>query len=93
MKTIVEYGVRGGTCAETTLPSIKQGQELAANLTWVLSNGKAPYIHCTHGGATYWRVTKSDPRAIWQSETHYVALSLLDGVPRGPAAPALSKLP
>lgn len=103
MKTIVEYGVRGGACAETIMPSAKQGEKLAKDLIWVLANPGWVFTSGawvptnTPTNARYlnepWRLTKACPRFTWQSETHYVALSLLDDVPRGPAAPELSKLP
>ena len=89
MKTIVEYGVRAGAYAQIILPSIKKGQELAKDLAWVFSDCG---VHLA-GMMPYWQVSKDKPRVTWQSDTHFVALSLLDGVPRGPVTSEMYKLP
>jgi hypothetical protein len=83
-KCVVEFGVRGGNhCDNFVLPTYALGEELATKLVFVLSENpdntpKSEFFNL-----------KTSPRMSWTSSTHYVSLSRLDGVPRGPATPDL----
>ena len=88
MKVVLEFGVRGGPFAESIiLPSQKLGAEMASNLVRVLSKTNDNPI----GRKAQWNVRKDLPRKSWQSSSHFVALSVLDDVPRGPASAQLWK--
>jgi hypothetical protein len=88
MKTVLEFGVRGGPLAEAVvLPTQKLGAEMAANLVRVLSGNQ----DTLSGRKAQWNVQKDLPRKSWQSSTHFVSLSVLDGVARGPASAKLWK--
>ncbi len=88
MKVVLEFGVRGGQLAESlVLPTQKLGAEMASNLVRVFSNNQANPM----GDKNRWSVRKDLPRKSWQSSTHFVALSVLDDVPRGPASARLWK--
>lgn len=88
MKTVLEFCVRGGPFAESIiLPSQKLGAEMASNLVRVLSeNNDTPSTR-----KAQWNVRKNVPRKSWQSSSHFVSLSILDGEPRGPASAQLWK--
>ena len=88
MKVVLEFGVRGGPFAESIiLPSQKLGAEMASNLVRVLSENNDNSI----GRKAQWNVRKNLPRKSWQSSSHFVSLSILDDVPRGPASAHLWK--
>lgn len=88
MKVVLEFGVRGGPFAESIiLPSQKLGAEMASNLVRVLSENNDNSI----GRKAQWNVRKNLPRKSWQSSSHFVSLSILDGEPRGPASAQLWK--
>jgi hypothetical protein len=88
MKVVLEFGVRGGPFAESIiLPSQKLGAEMASNLVRVLSGNNDNSI----GRKAQWNVRKNLPRKSWQSSSHFVSLSILDGEPRGPASAQLWK--
>ena len=88
MKVVLEFGVRGGPFAESIiLPSQKLGAEMASNLVRVLSGNNDNSI----GQNAQWNVRKNLPRVSWQSSSHFVSLSILDGEPRGPASAQLWK--
>jgi len=82
MKTVVECGIRGGAHMDNfQCVSIKQGQALAHKLAHIFGA-----VDNIPGG---WKVGRGKPRITWQSGTHFVALSVLDGVARGPASSSL----
>jgi hypothetical protein len=84
MKTVLEFGVRGGTCIEATVfPTYKLAALMALNLVRVFKNDPSFKADFT--------VSKKQPRISWQSSTHFVSVSLLDGVMRGPASAKLWK--
>ena len=89
MKVVLEFGVRGGPFAEAIqLPTQKAGMEIASNLVRVLSNNQ----HNPMALSGAWSLRAgSVPRKSWQSSTHFVSLSLLDGIDRGPASASLWK--
>lgn len=83
-KCIVEFGRRGGNYTSgMKLITLKQGRELASTLVHVLrtkhDETNADFDH-------NWEITADCPRQVWVSPTHFVALSILDGVARGPAS-------
>ena len=88
MKVVLEFGVRGGQLAEAIqLPTQKLGAEMAANLVRIFTNNQSNPM----GSQEKWNVRKDLPRKSWQSSTHFVSLSILDDVARGPASAKLWK--
>ncbi len=88
MKTVLEFGVRGGQFAESIiLPSQGCGAQMASHLVRVFSNNQQH----TYADKKQWRVWSDMPRRSWTSSTHFVALSILDGKPRGSASAQLWK--
>jgi hypothetical protein len=77
MKAIVEFGVRGGKHTKHVCPNAKQAANLAASMAFVFGET------CGASRESYFDVSRSSPRVSWQSSTHFVSVSLLDGVPRG----------
>lgn len=89
MKCVLEFGVRGGNYTETKIiPTQKLGAELAAALVHVFSD---PTRNSLSARGAQWKLRKNTPRKSWQSSTHFVSLSLLDGEMRGPASAKLWK--
>lgn len=76
MRAIVEFGVRGGHHTSHVCQSTRQAANLAASLAFVFGMRQ-------HSEATF-KVTRSNPRVSLTSDTHFVAVSVLDGVERGP---------
>ena len=88
MKTVLEFGVRGGQFADSIiLPSQALGAQMTSNMVRVFSNNQQH----TYADKKQWRVGNGMPRRSWTSSTHFVALSILDGEPRGPASAQLWK--
>jgi hypothetical protein len=86
MKYVVEFGIRGGAHTENqVMHTRKQAEHLARALVMVFKND--PFAPGAHPGE--WLFTKHDKRMTWKSETHFVAVSKLDGKPRGPASAGL----
>lgn len=86
MKYCIEFGVRGGAHTENMILNTRdQAEKMARSLVAVFEND--PFAN--GAGPRDWLFTKHDKRMTWQSQTHYVAVSKLDGVPRGPASAAL----
>lgn len=92
MKTIVEWGHPKhvlnrpcGTSAQSVTPNAKQAAELAASLYFV-ETGVSPALSLL-------RPTASEPRKVlWSPDNGFwVAVSLLDGVPRGAYAALADK--
>lgn len=84
MKCVIEFGVRGGRLSETNvLATVRAGAKLATALVHVFG-GEAQTIKG-------WTVKRGMPRVSWQSSTHFVSLSVLDGADRGPASAQLWK--
>jgi hypothetical protein len=89
MKYCVEFGVRGGAHTENQVMHTRdQAERLARSLVAVFENNP----HANGATARDWFFTKHDKRMTWQSETHFVAVSKLDGAPRGPASAALWRI-
>lgn len=90
MKYVIEFGVRGGAHTENLiLPTRKLASDLARKLVLAFSNNP----HHPAAAPIAWHWPSSCPRMYWQSPTHYVAVSKLDGVPRGPASETLWRKP
>lgn len=86
MKCILEFGVRGGAHVDNiTLPSAKLATRIASSIVNMLNNdtGSSKEAH--------FALSKISPRINWQSSTHFVSVSLLDGEMRGPASAKLWK--
>lgn len=86
MKWALEFGNRGGAHTENqVMASGKVASKMAAALVATFEND----THASGAHVQSWATYKHVVRLTWQSETHFVAISRLDGVPRGPAAPGL----
>lgn len=87
MKYIVEFGQKGAYhSSETiTIHSNKEAAKLAASLVLVLTqdNSISRSVQAT------WYLSKYEARTYWENDTHFVALSKLDGVERGSATSVL----
>ena len=87
MKYIVEFGKkRAFHASETiTLNNMKEAAKLASSLVLVLTqdNTIARTVQAT------WYLSRYESRTTWDNATHYVALSKLDDVDRGPASAIL----
>lgn len=86
MKYCLEFGVRGGAHTENQVFSTwKSAAHMAASLAAIFQNDP-----CAIGATVQqWYLHPSESRATWQTETHFIALSKLDGVMRGPASAGL----
>lgn len=90
MRYVIEFGVRGGAHTENLImPSRKLAEELARKLVLVFTNDP----HHPAAAPAEWRAPRACPRMTWQSSTHYVSVSKLDGVMRGPASGQLWRTP
>jgi len=80
MKYVIEFGKHGGAYTDNiVVPTRLLAERLASSLVQVFQNN----VHASMvmgPGAT---------RNTWSNDTHFVALSLLDGVDRGPASATL----
>lgn len=82
MKYVLEFGRKGGFHNDNIiLPTLKMGMHLAASLVCTFENDA---FACT---PQQWVDHRA--RSTWESETHFVALSQLDGRPRGSASAGL----
>ena len=86
MKVILEFGNRGGAHTDNLIfPNAKLAIKTACAIIMTLNND--PYTIGANNG--YWLLNSKHPRATWQSETHFVAVSILDGIERGCATASL----
>jgi hypothetical protein len=86
MKYVVEFGVRGGAHKDNLIvPTRELAENMARSLVMVFCNDP----HASGATARDWLFYKGCARMTWQSETHFVAVSKLDGVPRGTASAGL----
>ena len=94
-KYLVEFGMRGGAYSiSNVLKSRRKAQTMAASLVHVLSAEVGKFPKGLTGSVPQdWIITEEFPRLVWVSSTHFVSLSLLDGVPRGPASTKYWKKP
>ena len=90
MKYALEFGLRGGAHTENQiLPTRDAAEKMARALVSVFSNDP----HASGATARDWVMTKHAKRMTWQSAAHFVAISKLDNVPRGPASAGLWRKP
>ena len=90
MKYVLEFGVRGGAHTENLIvPTRKLAQELARKLVLVFTNDP----HNLAAAPIAWSMPPACTRETWQSSTHYISVSKLDGVMRGPASSTLWRKP
>lgn len=83
MRYIVEFGVRGGHLTENVqMPSARKAARLCSAVSNLLVPGQIipPAL---------WYIPRGAVRAYWVTRTHFIAVSVLDGVPRGPASALL----
>lgn len=86
MKYILEFGAIGGAHSDNCIIStMKEAQKIAASLVFVLTQDYSRPAART----IEWKISKTTPRITWKNHSHFVALSALDGVPRGPASAQL----
>jgi hypothetical protein len=87
MKYIIEFGKKKGFHASETitLHNNKEAAKLAASLVLVLTqdNSIPNTVQAT------WYLSRYASRITWDNDSYYVALSKLDGVPRGAASATL----
>ena len=82
MKYVLEFGRKGGPHIDNAvIPSLKLGMQLASALVCTFENDSCA---CT---PQQWVGRRS--RSTWESESHFVALSKLDGKLRGAASAGL----
>ena len=87
MKVILEFGRRGGRHVDNLVfPSKKLALQTADALVRVFSEEPL-------AGKVRFRLSPTQPRATWQSAKHFVAVTVFDGVLRGPASAELWKEP
>lgn len=90
MKYVVEFGNRGGAHKDNlVVPTRELAETLARSLVMTFTNDP----HAMGAGPRDWVFSKHDKRMTWTNETHFVAVSKLDGAPRGPASAALWRKP
>jgi hypothetical protein len=90
MKYCLEFGVRGGAYTENQIVNTRdQAEKLARSLVAVFTNDP----HASGATARDWLFSKHDKRMTWKNQSHFVALSKLDGKPRGPASAGLWRKP
>jgi hypothetical protein len=90
MKYVLEFGVRGGAHTENQiLPTRDAAEKMARALVAVFANDP----HGRGATARDWLFSKGVQRMTWTSPTHFVAVSVLDGIPRGPASAGLWRKP
>ena len=88
MKYVLEFGARGGAHVDNWIvPTLKLAVSLASNIANSYANDTMATTK------QQWLPTKYDVRTVWQSPTHFVALSKLDGIPRGAASAYLWRKP
>lgn len=82
MKYVLEYGVRGGAHVDNVVIKDRHlAERLACTLVLVFTNKPGEGTNPPD-----WRMRGDVFRRHWCSATHFVALSKLDGVPRGSAS-------
>ncbi|CAB4171524.1 hypothetical protein UFOVP920_6 [uncultured Caudovirales phage] len=90
MRYVVEFGNRGGAHTDNlVLPTRKAAEILARKLVMVFTNDP----HANGATDSDWVMWKGCARMTWKSAAHFVAISKLDGVPRGSASGGLWKKP
>jgi len=88
MKYVVEFGNRGGMHVDNLIvPTRELAENLARKLACTFAND--PHA-ATMRDFVFSKHTK---RFTWQNTTHFVAVSKLDGVPRGSASAGLWRKP
>lgn len=90
MKYALEFGVRGGAHTENIIvPTRDLAERLARSLVMAFQNDPFAKGACERD----WLFCKGEVRLTWRSTTHFVAISKLDGVSRGPASSVLWRKP
>ena len=86
MKFVIEFGNKKGYHKDNlVVNSAKQAEEIAKSLAMIFSN------KLNNISSRSFEITKATYRITWQSETHFVAVSRLDGIDRGSASNNLWK--
>lgn len=90
MKYVLEFGVRGGAHVDNEVISTRaQAERLARRLVMVFSNDPSVCGACPND----WIFSKPGRRLTWKNDTHFVAISKLDGQMRGSASGGLWRKP
>jgi hypothetical protein len=84
MKTILEFGVKGGSHIDNLVfPSAILASHTAVAIVNMLENDP----HATHAPA--WAFPRGLGRCTWENDTHFVAITRMDGKLRGSASAGL----
>ena len=86
MKYVLEFGRVGGAHTDNiVVPTRKLAERLARAIAGSYAND------ATLAGGRAWTLDKHTVRKTWTDHTFFVAVSKLDGEPRGPASARLWK--
>ena len=86
MKYVLEFGRVGGAHVDNVVvPTLHLAEQLARAIAGSYAND------ATLAGGRAWTFGKYTVRKTWTDHQFFVAVSKLDGVPRGPAAALLWK--
>lgn len=89
-KYCIEFGIRGGFHTENyTVTGRENAERLARLLVATFTNDP----HAIGATGRDWLFDKHAKRLCWKNNTHFISVSLLDGVARGPASAFLWKKP
>lgn len=87
MKYCLEFGIRGGSHTDSQVfASHKRAASIAAILVRIFRESSPPLTSSPVSCLESWTFDKQGRRKYWRSPTHFVALSKLDGIARGPAS-------
>lgn len=86
MRYVIEFGCRKGAYTENLQ---LQTSSLAARTAAAFIRGVINSVSAPGTSESDWKMPKDVVRLAWQSPTHFLALSKLDGVMRGPASTKL----
>ena len=90
MKYVIEFGNRGGAHTDNLILNTSDAaKKLAASLVMVFCNNP----HVAGALLNDWAFEKHCTRKTWVNKSHFVAVSVLDGKPRGPASASLWRKP
>lgn len=90
MKYCLEFGIRGGQTRDNlVLTSRTLAVSLASDLVRMFTNTNNSTVPGVTVEAWLYPLRKNATRVYWQSPTHFVIISRLDGVDRGAAAAKL----
>lgn len=95
MKYVLEFGILGGHhCGEIVIPTKQLAMRLASGISHVFDGEHTRKdsvlienpTAISASRAKFWDMASNCPRLSWSDSCHFVSLSRLDGVDRGPAS-------